>query len=333
MSARRVAGNAAPSASNGDGMFKNLFDPKPEFPLMDGHPPQNRRGAQPPVAPTGVPWGTLPQTFEIVGTFRPFENIEEEDRIALEGGPSAASAASAASSSSDGSNQAGLSPEDYALLRQAEAMERQRANPESEAQKSKFSNSVVFSLRIRRILDDSAREEMATRIRTYTENKLVALGSISYPNAQQILSTGVKHASHSYKYSCLPEEKVLLWASTDDASRSLLTDIVLRNPQPATAMQLFFTQYLFVPYGQTLTFNQYGNQIPMPGDDGSVQYLHSKSYQTKWQINHQFIIRDPFPARLGQFQQSVPLSIFTASEFTVQTDQSGEQPARRPRTR
>jgi hypothetical protein len=174
---------------------------------------------------------------------------------------------------------------------------------------------------------------MATRIRTYTENKLVALGSISYPNAQQILSTGVKHASHSYKYSCLPEEKVLLWASTDDASRSLLTDIVLRNPQPATAMQLFFTQYLFVPYGQTLTFNQYGNQIPMPGDDGSVQYLHSKSYQTKWQINHQFIIRAPFPAALGQFQQSVPLSIFTASEFTVQTDQSGEQPARRPRTR
>ena len=330
-------------------MFKNLFAPKPDFPLTDGHPPQNRRDAQRPVAPTGAPWGTLPQTFEIVGTFRPFESIEEEDKVALGGGPSAAAAAQP--SPSDDYDRSGLSPEDIEVLRQAEAaqrqreamerkrkaMERQRLDPESEVRESeapqdKFSGSVVFSLRIRRVLDDSAREEMAARIRTYTENKLLELGSLRYPNAQQILSSRVKRASHSYKYSCLPEEKVLLWASTNDESRSLLTDIVLRSPQPATAMELFFTQHLFVPYGQTLTFNQYGNQIPMPGGDDSIQYLHSKSYQTKWRINHRFMIRAPPPAPLGQLQQSAPLSVFTASEFTAQSGQSGERSARRVRT-
>ena len=250
MSSRRATdvSEAPTSSSNGKGMFKNLFAPKPEFPLKDERPPQHLRA----VAPLGMPVGAPrapepPRSFELVGTLTPFEMIEDEDRVALEAAtPEVVAAAEAAAraeaarveaeaeaeaEAAEAAAEVGTGDDDAddARKRMFQQIIQDQTRPPPPAQPPQqhpLANGVVFSLRIRRIRDGETLAAMETTIRAYTERKMKELTAMD-PNSQQVWDTSVQYASHSYKYSCLPEEKVLLWASKDKPSYDLLTKMIL----------------------------------------------------------------------------------------------------------
>ena len=293
-------------------MFKNLFAPKPELPLTDGHPPRRLRTAAPVDAPVDAPMKPrLPSTFEIVGTLIPFDKIEEEDRMALQ---SDAPAPAAAADLDDESMVPGLSEADMRLLRQTLDGDRARTL----AQGGQFADSLVFSLRIRRIRDDATRDAFEGTLRAYTERKMKAFAaSHGLTNFDQVW-TSVEYASHDYKYSCLPTEKVLLWASTDDRSSQLFKDLILAYrwrrissmyAGNGTDMENFFTSALFGPYESDVSLTASGYELPLPGED-PVQYRHTKSYKTKWDKRFRFSLPGlPVDA-------TAPMrTIFAASEF------------------
>jgi len=340
-------------------MFKNLFAPKPEFPLKDERPPQHLRA----VAPLGMPVGAprapgLPRSFELVGTLTPFEMIEDEDRVALEAAtPEAAAAAAAAAAAeaeeaeeaeeaaAEAAAAAAGTDDDVerggafqqALRDRRRAVEREemlrqlmqdRIRPPPPPQQRQLANGVVFSLRIRRIRDGETLAAMETTIRAYTERKMKQLTAMD-PMSQQVWGTRVKYASHSYKYSCLPEEKVLLWASTDKLSYDLLTKMIIFKDGWGGGWTMGrFWMDLFGQYNSTFPLTTSGNALPMPDEADEVWYKHTKSYQTKWNLSFKFV----YPSTWEQTGLTESIPVFSASEFTLQSEQSGEPSARRMRS-
>ena len=285
------APQSALGGGGGGGMFKNLFEVKPEFPLSDGHPPQRK----PLHADIGVPFTVqgVP-SFEIVATFQPYESISDEDKAILEdqnGGRNRV----------NGGRNRGMRQEVEILLDQFLL--------DQEMPDAFADSAVVLKLRLRRIVDAEHRIGMAIVIRKLVDQKLMPFFNEVWPK--------IKYASHSAESTCSPilSEYSMMWCSTDMDSSDRFTKLLLGNARdgrrPNTLIYNNPSETFF-----RIVFGEVGADVNIDPDEEATTYKSAVSMQTKWSFGKSFILPRVFQdGRVSRDKTDEPTEAFAARQF------------------
>lgn len=282
----------------GSGVFKNLFDTRPEFPLKDGHPPQRR-----PPSPVGAPFSVQAvRSFELVATFDPYDQIPDAEQALLKGGSSASAQGPQAYQ-----GPMTIDPELQDLL--------QQTLTGSTGPPVFADSAAVLRIRVRRIPDTGDRIEMARVIRAFVEAKVA-------PDLGPMWSK-IRYAYREVESTCSPilSEYLMMWCSTDQESSDKFTDLILDIPKPAyeNPVEAFFR----VLFGDLNTFVDIGNS------DEATTYKSVVSRQTKWELSRSFVRSVTLPNGRVRRESLPAVEVFAAREFTAQQGQAASGQRRR----
>lgn len=280
---RRPPPNPRPAV--GSGVFKNLFEAKPEFPLKDSHPLRRL-----PRAAVGAPFSMeAVRSFELVATFDPYDLISETDKVLLNGGYLAAPQAEQGPSF--------LGQEMQDLLEQTLA-EGKRLPPLADS-------AAVLRIRVRRITDTDARVGMSSVIKAYVEARI-------RPVLGEEVWSKIRYAYREVESTCSPilSEYAMMWCSTDQPSSDRFTDLIFNTPKPdyENYMEAFF-RVLFGPLNTDVAIRDLSAEV--------TSYKSVVSSQTKWDLVRSFI--RPVTMQNGRVlrQSTRAVDMFAARQFTA----------------
>lgn len=283
----------------GSGVFKNLFDAKPEFPLKDGHPPQ-----RPSPVEVGAPFSVQGvRSFELVATFEPYELIPDAEKVILNGGYSGAPQAPQAPQ-----GPSVLGPDMQDFLQQTLA---------NQARLPPLADSAsVLRIRVRRIVDTDARVGMAGVIRAFVESKV-------RPFLGEAVWSKMRYAYREIESTCSPilSEYVMMWCSTDQESSDQFVNLVLdiQKPSYENPVEAFFRVLFGSFYRPDGT--RVDPEVVLGASNESTKYTSTVSMQTKWNLNRPFVRPILRGGRLAR-ESTLPVEVFAAREFTARPGQA-----------
>lgn len=324
MSRRPVAPQPRSSQT---GVFKDLFQPSPEFPLRDHFP--SRRPCD--LVEVGAPASIQRlESFEIVGTLLPFKRLETAMQLKLapvesrrpSSGPSSGPSSDPSADPSERNNLNDMMDMNNDKMQFAEEVLRElddegEDEPDKPTQPSQSSpipdENVVLTVEVRRISNESMRIYMAGLVKRIVEE------TVQMKLRTDALPPTITYAEREVESTCSPilSRVVMMWSSSDQETSDNIADVVLscRRLQGESPMEAFFRE-VFYPLGDNkFTLYPSGGLIPLPYDDPPSLFEVSSSRNTKWDFTSSFSL--PQVLQDGRIQRRpTPLySVFAGLEF------------------
>ena len=316
MSRRPVAPQPRSSQT---GVFKDLFQPSPEFPLRDHFP--SRRPCD--LVEVGAPASIQGlESFEIVGTLLPFKRLETAMQLKLAPVESRRPSSDPSAGPSERNNLNDMMDMDNDNMQFAEEVLRDldyegEDEPDKPTQPSQSSpipdENVVLTVEVRRISNESMRIYMAGLVKRIVEE------TVQMKLSTDALPPTITYAEREVESTCSPilSRVVMMWSSSDQKTSDNIANVVLscRRLQRESPMEAFFRE-VFYPLGDNeFTLYPSGGLIPLPSDDPPSLFEVSTSKNTKWDLTSSFSL--PEVLQDGRIKRRpTPLySVFAGLEF------------------